>query len=71
MDVSRRRRSLLSDATKVKLAQVQGAGDRVLPGPYYGYLTSEETGNFVKLALSAAEHALNGEPPIPIPSPQM
>lgn len=53
-----RRRSILSDATKIRLAQLQGAGDRAQPG-YYGNLTSEETGNFVKYALYLAEQTLS------------
>jgi small acid-soluble spore protein F (minor alpha/beta-type SASP) len=58
--VARSRRSLLSDATKIHLAELQGAGDRVMPG-YYGELTSRETGNFVKYAIMAAEEALAGQ----------
>jgi small acid-soluble spore protein F (minor alpha/beta-type SASP) len=55
--MSRNRRSLLSDATKVELARAQGAGDRVSPGDY-GALTSKEAGNFVKYALTVAEQSL-------------
>jgi hypothetical protein len=64
--VARRRRSLLSDQTKLQLAQIQGAGDRVQPG-YYGDLSSRETGSFTKYAIAAAERALAGQPAQPIP----
>ncbi|MBP2019929.1 small acid-soluble spore protein F (minor alpha/beta-type SASP) [Symbiobacterium terraclitae] len=57
-----RRRSLLSDATKMHLARLQGAGDRVQPGDY-GMLTSREAGNMVKYAIQAAEQALAGQSP--------
>lgn len=57
--MARRRKSLLSDATKVHLAQIQGAGDRVSPGDY-GNLTSREAGSFTKYAIIAAEQALAG-----------
>jgi len=57
--LARRRKSLLSDATKIYLAQVQGAGDRVSPGDY-GNLTSREAGSFTKYAIIAAEQALAG-----------
>jgi small acid-soluble spore protein F (minor alpha/beta-type SASP) len=60
MSVARNRRSLLSDSTKVLLASVQGAGDRVQPG-YYGELTSKEAGSFTKYAIAAAERALSGQ----------
>lgn len=63
-----RRRSFLSDATKMRLAQIQGAGTRARPG-YYGDLTSKETGNFVKYALYLAEQSLGGTAaPPPAPS---
>jgi small acid-soluble spore protein F (minor alpha/beta-type SASP) len=61
-----RNRSFLSDATKMRLAQLQGAGDRVSPGDY-GNLTSREAGNFVKYALAAAERSLADQTPIPQP----
>jgi small acid-soluble spore protein F (minor alpha/beta-type SASP) len=64
--VARNRRSLLSDSTKVRLAQLQGAGDRVQPG-YYGDLSSRENGNMVKFALAAAERSLAGQAPNPVP----
>ncbi len=60
-----RRRSLLSDQTKMQLARLQGAGNRVAPGDY-GNLTSREAGNFVKYAVYVAEQALAGvQAPIP------
>jgi small acid-soluble spore protein F (minor alpha/beta-type SASP) len=62
--MARRRRSLLSDATKMKLAALQGAGDRVAPGDY-GNLTSREAGNLVKYAIAEAERALAGQPGTP------
>jgi len=62
--MARNRRSLLSDATKIRLAQIQGAGDRVSPG-YYGNLTSKEAGSFTKYAVAAAEQALSGRAPDP------
>lgn len=66
----RKRKSLLSDATKLQLAQIQGAGDRVAPGDY-GNLTSREAGSFTKYAIIAAEQALAGQPvsPAPVPGP--
>lgn len=67
--MARRRSSLLSDATKLRLAQVQGAGDRVEPG-YYGYLTSKEAGSFTKYALITAEQTLAGQQPGPGAQPQ-
>jgi len=66
--VARNRKSLLSDATKLRLAQVQGAGDRVTPGDY-GNLTSREAGSFTKYAIIAAEQALAGQNPTPTPNP--
>ena len=54
-----RRRSLLSEETKLHLARMQGAGDRVQPGDY-GQLTSREAGNMVKYAIQIAEQALAG-----------
>lgn len=57
-----RRRSLLSDETKMYLAQVQGAADRARPGDY-GLLTSREAGSFTKYAIMAAEQALAGQNP--------
>lgn len=57
--MARRRNSLLSDATKMRLAALQGAGDRVTPGDY-GNLTSKEAGSFTKFAIIAAEQALSG-----------
>ncbi len=62
--MARNRKSLLSDATKLRLAQLQGAGDRVQAG-YYGNLTSREAGSFTKFAIIAAEKALAGENPTP------
>jgi len=63
--LARNRKSLLSDATKLRLAQMQGAGDRVTPGNY-GNLTSREAGSFTKYAIIAAEQALaGGGAPIP------
>ncbi len=59
-----RRRSLLSDETKMYLARLQGAGDRVQPGDY-GQLTSREAGNMVKYAIMAAQQALAGQTPDP------
>lgn len=60
-----RKRSLLSDQTKIQLARLQGAGDRVTPG-YYGNLTSKEAGNLVKYAIYVAEQALAGvQAPLP------
>lgn len=64
--MARNRRSLLSDSTKVRLAQLQGAGDRVQPG-YYGNLSSRENGNFVKYAIAAAERSMAGQAPTPTP----
>ncbi|MGE5676127.1 MAG: hypothetical protein ACM3XM_19990 [Mycobacterium leprae] len=58
--MAKNNRSLLSDATKIRLAQAQGAGDRATPGDY-GLLTSKETGNMVKLAISLAEQTLAGQ----------
>jgi small acid-soluble spore protein F (minor alpha/beta-type SASP) len=55
--MSRSGRSLLSEEVKQYLARIQGAGDRARPYDY-GDLTSRETGNFVKYALSAAEEIL-------------
>lgn len=60
--MARNRRSLLSDATKMQLAQAQGAGNRVAPGDY-GNLTSREAGNFVKFAIQAVEQRLAGQTP--------
>lgn len=60
--MARNRKSLLSDATKMRLASMQGAGDRVTPGNY-GNLTSKEAGNLVKLAIAAAEQSLSGAQP--------
>ncbi len=60
--MARNRKSLLSDATKMRLAQVQGAGDRVRPGDY-GNLTSREAGSFTKYAIIAAEQALASQAP--------
>lgn len=57
-----RRRSLLSDETKMFLARLQGAGDRAQPGDY-GLLTSREAGSLVKYAIMAAEQALAGQAP--------
>lgn len=57
-----RRRSLLSDDTKMFLARLQGAGDRAQPGDYGG-LTSREAGSMVKYAIMAAEQALAGQAP--------
>lgn len=57
-----RRRSLLSDETKMYFARIQGAGDRARPGDY-GLLTSREAGNFTKYAIIAAEQALAGQSP--------
>ena len=59
--MARNKRSFFSDATKMRLAQMQGAGDRVRPGDY-GNLTSREAGNFVKYAIIAAEQSLAGQP---------
>lgn len=60
-----RRRSLLSDQTKLQLAQVQGAGNRATPG-YYGNLTSKEAGNLVKYAIYVAEQSIAGvQAPLP------
>lgn len=70
--MARNRRSLLSDATKLRLAQAIGAGDRVAPGDY-GNLTSREAGSLVKFAIIAAEQALSGQaagpPAQPGPAP--
>lgn len=60
--MARNRRSLLSDSTKLRLAQAQGAGDRAAPGDY-GNLTSREAGSFTKYALLIAEQALSGQAP--------
>lgn len=60
--MARNRRSLLSDSTKMRLAQIQGAGNRVSPGDY-GNLTSREAGSFTKYAIQVAEKALAGEAP--------
>ncbi len=57
-----RKRSLLSDETKMFLARLQGAGDRAQPGDYGG-LTSREAGSFTKYAIMAAEQALSGQTP--------
>jgi len=59
-----RRRSLLSDETKMHFARLQGAGDRVQPGDY-GQLTSREAGNMVKYAIMAAQQSLAGQTPDP------
>lgn len=68
--MARNRRSLLSDAAKVRLAQMQGAGDRVRPGDY-GNLTSREAGSFTKYAIIAVEQALAGQsPPATAPAAQ-
>ncbi|HWH70525.1 MAG TPA: hypothetical protein VNT26_14150 [Candidatus Sulfotelmatobacter sp.] len=58
--MARNRRSLLSDSTKMELARLQGASDRVSPGDYGG-LTSKEAGNFVKYAITLAEQRLSGQ----------
>lgn len=63
-----RRRSLLSDDTKMFLARLQGAGDRAQPGDYGG-LTSREAGSMVKYAIMAAEQALAGQAPNPTATP--
>lgn len=55
------RRSILSDQTKIKLAELQGAGDRARPGDY-GNLSSRECGNMVKYAIQLAEQSLAGGP---------
>ncbi|HYG56557.1 MAG TPA: small, acid-soluble spore protein, alpha/beta type [Symbiobacteriaceae bacterium] len=60
--MARNRRSLLSDSTKLYLAQLQGAADRVAPGDY-GNLTSREAGNFVKYAIASVEQSLSGQAP--------
>lgn len=60
--MARNRHSLLSDSTKLRLAQAQGAGDRATPGDY-GSLSSREAGSFTKYALMAAEQSLSGEVP--------
>lgn len=62
-----RRRSLLSDETKLYLARLQGAGDRAQPGDY-GNLTSKEAGSMVKYAIMAAEQALAGQTPTSTPT---
>lgn len=62
-----RRRSLLSDETKMYLARLQGAGDRAQPGDYGG-LTSREAGSFTKYAIMAAEQALSGQAPTIAPT---
>lgn len=58
--MARNRRSILSDAAKLQLAQVQGAGDRARPGDY-GNLTSREAGSMVKYAIALAEQTLAGQ----------
>jgi len=60
--VARNRRSLLSDSTKIELARLQGAGDRVQPGDFGG-LTSKEAGNLVKFAIAVAEQRLAANSP--------
>ena len=60
--MARNRRSLLSDSTKMYLAQLQGAAGRVSPGDY-GNMTSKEAGNMVKYAIAAAEQTLSGQTP--------
>lgn len=60
--MARNKRSLLSDQTKMYLAQIQGAGNRARPGDY-GLLTSKEAGSFTKYAIMAAEQALAGQTP--------
>lgn len=57
------KRSILSDATKQRLAQAQGVTPES-PG-YYGNLTSKQAGNFVKLALQQAEQQLAAQNPPP------
>lgn len=57
-----RRRSILSEATKYKLAALQGAAHKI-EGNYYGKLTSEECGNMVKYALQLTEQQLAGQTP--------
>ncbi|MFO7273477.1 MAG: protein sspF [Bacillota bacterium] len=59
-----RRRSLLSEETKMHFARLQGAGDRVQPGNY-GELTSREAGNMVKYAIQTAQQILAGQTPDP------
>ncbi|HYF91421.1 MAG TPA: small, acid-soluble spore protein, alpha/beta type [Symbiobacteriaceae bacterium] len=60
--MARNRRSLLSDSTKIELARLQGAGDRVQPGDFGG-LTSKEAGNLVKFAIAVAEQRLAANSP--------
>lgn len=59
--MTRNRRSLLSDETKLRLATLQGAADRARPGDY-GDLSARECGNMVKYALQLAEQQLAGQP---------
>jgi hypothetical protein len=65
--MARNKRPLLSDETKMYLARIQGAGDRVRPGDY-GLLTSREAGSFTKYAIMAAEQALAGQSPVVAPA---
>lgn len=60
--MARNRRSLLSDSSKMELARLQGAGDRVAPGDFGG-LTSKEAGNLVKFAIAVAEQRLAASNP--------
>lgn len=55
-----KKRSILSDETKLRLAAIQGAGSRAQPGDY-GNLSSRECGNMVKLAVQLAEQQLSNQ----------
>lgn len=50
----------LSDKTKYEFAQELGVADQVMPGGslYFGNLSSQNCGNFVKLAIQKAEQSL-------------
>jgi small acid-soluble spore protein F (minor alpha/beta-type SASP) len=60
------KRSILSDATKRQFAHAQGVTPEA-PGSY-GNLTSRQAGNFVKLAIQAAEQQLANQVPAPAPA---
>ncbi len=50
----------LSDRTKYEFAQELGVADQVMQGGslYFGYVSSRNCGNFVKLAIQKAEQSM-------------
>ncbi|SFR07874.1 small, acid-soluble spore protein, alpha/beta type [Desulfoscipio geothermicus] len=50
----------LSDKTKYEFARELGVADQVIPGGslYFGYVSSENCGNFVKLAIKRMEQTM-------------